>query len=66
MLNTTALAWHKSSRSGAGNNCVEVAIVDREHVAIRDSKAPDGGVLVVGRTGMATWLTGIKAGRLAR
>lgn len=41
------LPWRKSSRSNGngGNNCVEVAIHDSA-VGVRDSKNPEGGVLV--------------------
>jgi hypothetical protein len=40
-------AWRKSSYSGSnGGNCVEVASLPGA-VAVRDSKDPDGGVLVV-------------------
>ena len=41
----TALQWRKSSHSGSGNNCVEVASMAAA-VAVRDSKDPDGGHLV--------------------
>ncbi|MDF3301631.1 DUF397 domain-containing protein [Streptomyces tropicalis] len=39
--------WRKSSYSGGGdgNNCVEMADT-RTHIAVRDSKAPAGAVLV--------------------
>lgn len=36
------LLWRKSSYSDGQANCVEAAVVDRGHVAIRDSKDPDG------------------------
>jgi Domain of unknown function (DUF397) len=41
--------WHKSSHSGQDGNCVEVAANLAGVVAIRDSKDPDGPVLVVTR-----------------
>ena len=34
-------AWRKSSHSGAGNDCVEIALV-ADGAAVRDSKNPDG------------------------
>jgi len=39
------LPWRKSSMSGAGGDCVEVA-VGREHVYLRHSRQIDGPVLV--------------------
>lgn len=39
--------WRKASRSGSsGDNCVEVATNVPGVVAVRDSKDPDGVVLV--------------------
>lgn len=44
----TEYKWRKASRSGAqGDNCVEVATNVLGVVAVRDSKEPDGAVLVV-------------------
>ena len=39
--------WRKSSYSGQGGNCVEVARNLPGLVAVRDSKDPDGAKLVV-------------------
>ncbi|BCY09164.1 DUF397 domain-containing protein [Actinoplanes sp. L3-i22] len=36
-MDLTNARWHKSTRSGANGNCVEVAITD-EGVAVRDTK----------------------------
>lgn len=38
--------WRKSSRSGGGEECVEVARLDAK-IAVRDSKNPDGPKLVL-------------------
>ncbi|MGQ4598683.1 DUF397 domain-containing protein [Nocardia sp. R6R-6] len=38
--------WFKSSRSGGGKDCVEVAFLDGGHVGVRDSKNPTGPALV--------------------
>jgi hypothetical protein len=44
----TRAHWRKSTRSGSnGGNCVEVAGNVPGVVAVRDSKDPDGPVLVV-------------------
>ena len=37
MRDLSDMRWKKSSRSGAGNNCVEVADLDGGH-AVRDSR----------------------------
>ncbi|MEW2267206.1 DUF397 domain-containing protein [Streptomyces sp. NPDC047853] len=48
-----AMFWIKSSHSGAnGGDCVEVAPGFPGVVPVRDSKNPDGPVLLVGR---AAW-----------
>lgn len=39
------LAWRKSSYSGDDSQCVELAAMANGVVAVRDSKAPDDGVL---------------------
>jgi len=47
----THAVWRKSSRSGGGGNeCVEVTFVSGA-TALRDSKNPDGGTLVLPSTG---------------
>lgn len=44
--------WRKSSRSGSnGGNCVELAALPGA-VGVRDSKNPDGPVLLLSRTAL--------------
>ena len=44
--------WRKSSRSGSsGGQCVELAEA-KDGIAIRDSKKPDGPVLLVSRAAL--------------
>jgi Domain of unknown function (DUF397) len=40
-----SLIWIKSSHSGSQGDCVEVAALPDNGIAVRDSKDPDGGVL---------------------
>lgn len=46
------LKWRKANRSGAGNDCVELAHYGSELV-IRDSKNPNAGTLFAGRSLLA-------------
>ena len=57
----TALRWRKSSHSGSGNNCVEVASMPAA-VAVRDSKDPDGGHLVFAANDWEAFIRSIKRG----
>jgi hypothetical protein len=60
-------AWRKSSYSGGGNNCVEVATgaattAAAVTVAVRDSKDPEGGELAFGAPAWTAFTTAIKRG----
>lgn len=60
------LEWRKSSFSGGSNGgggqCVEVAAVDDERVAVRNSKVPEAGAVLFTRAEMGAWLQGVKSG----
>jgi hypothetical protein len=54
--------WHKASRSSSnGGNCVEVARNLRDVVAVRDSKNPDGPVLIIGKHEWASFTARLRA-----
>jgi hypothetical protein len=62
MNDLTRAAWRKSTFSGSGNACVEVADLDGGARAVRDSKNPTGGHLTFTATEWAAFTAGIKSG----
>ncbi|MDT0493353.1 DUF397 domain-containing protein [Streptomyces sp. NPDC012600] len=58
------VAWWKSSASHAQSDCLECGIVDSDHIAVRDSKAPNGPALVVSRDALAAMVGAVAAGLL--
>jgi Domain of unknown function (DUF397) len=60
---TRGAAWIKSSYSGpTGGNCAEVAFVADGQVAMRNSRHPEGPVLVFTRAEWAAFLSGARDG----
>ncbi|QNP63711.1 DUF397 domain-containing protein [Streptomyces genisteinicus] len=58
--------WRKSSHSnGEGGACLEVGDGPRSVVPVRDSKAPQGPVLLLTRPGWAAFVAAVRAGTLA-
>lgn len=54
--------WRKSSRSGlngGSEDCVEMAALGNDRIAVRDSKHPDGVVLFLPRAQMTTWISSV-------
>lgn len=61
-INLTDAQWRKASKSnGQGGACVEVATVGGR-VAVRDSKNPNGGVLLFTPNQWTTFLNDIRRG----
>ena len=59
----STLAWRKSRRSGASGNCVELAALPGgAGVAVRNSRQPDGPVLVFTPSEVEAFLLGAKDG----
>ncbi len=59
----TGARWRKSSRSGAGNDCVEL-VVARIGAAVRDSKNPEAGHVSFETTGWHAFMGVVKEGSL--
>ncbi|MEU9834315.1 DUF397 domain-containing protein [Streptosporangium sp. NPDC048047] len=57
------MAWRKSRQSTVNGNCVEIARLPGRSVGVRDSKDPEGPVLVFGRTEWDAFVHGVKGGR---
>ncbi|MEU4339832.1 DUF397 domain-containing protein [Nocardia sp. NPDC023852] len=58
--------WFKSTRSGAGKDCVEVAFLDGSHVGVRDSKNPSGPALVFTPVEWDAFTAGVTGGEFVR
>lgn len=57
-MDLTGARWRKSSKSGNnGGSCVEVADNLPDVVGVRDSKDPNGPVLVFGPAAWRTFVT---------
>lgn len=61
MRDLSDVRWKKSSRSGAGNNCVEIAALDSGR-AVRDSKDPTGPALRFTAAGWSAFTAGVRSG----
>ncbi len=63
MIDLSQAIWRKASQSAYNGGCVEVAGNLPGITAVRDSKHPDGGAHVVGKTAFARFLEDVQGGR---
>jgi hypothetical protein len=54
--------WRKSRRSNPSGNCVEIATLAGEQVAMRNSRHPDGPALVFTRSDWDAFIGGAQDG----
>ncbi|MEV6711479.1 DUF397 domain-containing protein [Lentzea sp. NPDC051208] len=54
--------WRKSRHSGATGNCMELAQLDGGHIAVRNSRFPEGPALILTTAEVAAFLAGAKEG----
>jgi predicted secreted Zn-dependent protease len=59
-----SLTWHKAQLSTNNGACVEVASVPGK-IAVRDSKNPNGPILVYASEEWRAFLDGVKTGEIA-
>ncbi len=60
----STVCWRKSSRSSDTSNCVEVTAT-RSAVAVRDSKHPTGGTLILTPHAWTAFTTALRNGEFA-
>ncbi|MGW3041027.1 DUF397 domain-containing protein [Kitasatospora sp. NPDC001159] len=61
-VDLTDAHWRKSSYSGSGGTCVEVADGFAGLMPVRDSKDPSGPALVFSATSWQSFVTAVRAG----
>jgi hypothetical protein len=58
-----SLAWLKAQRSTGHGQCIEIAVtIDKTKIAMRDSKDPDGPILVYTPNEFSAFLDGARNG----
>ncbi|MEU8266327.1 DUF397 domain-containing protein [Sphaerisporangium sp. NPDC049002] len=62
MTDLSNAEWRKSSFSGSGNNCVEVASNLPGVIGVRDSKDPAGPALIFTPGEWSAFVSGVRTG----
>ena len=57
-----AAKWRKSSHSNPSGNCVEIARLPGQRVAVRDSRRPDGPALLFSQAAWEPFLRRLREG----
>lgn len=65
-VDLTAVSWHRSSESSPDDPAVEIAFLDRGHIAMRDSRHPDGPALIFTPGEWEAFLAGVNDGEFNR
>ncbi|WP_348537338.1 DUF397 domain-containing protein [Nocardia carnea] len=61
-MSLSGAQWFKSSYSGGGGDCVEVAWLEQGYVGVRDSKGPSGSALIFDPGEWSAFTTGLRTG----
>lgn len=56
------VTWTKSKRSNATGNCVELAVLPGDRIAVRNSRDPQGPALIYTRDEIAAFVAGARDG----
>ncbi|MGW5379240.1 DUF397 domain-containing protein [Nocardia sp. NPDC003999] len=65
-IDLSGAKWFKSTQSGTGNECVEVAWLEAGHVGVRDSKNPSGPALIFAPGQWDAFAAGVRHGEFNR
>jgi hypothetical protein len=57
-----SVVWRKSATSNPTGECVEFAVLDGGHVAVRNSRDPHGPALIYTPAEISAFVDGVKAG----